>query len=86
MFAAANYSGQPYPLLSTGATHLIFSFGSEDLINTYTPRLISGEWQGTMALTEPEAGSSLSDVSTTAEPTSDGHYMMKGQKDFHFGG
>ncbi len=47
----------------------------------FTPKMYTGEWQGTMALTEPDAGSSLSDITTTAEPTeNDGVYKIKGQK------
>jgi butyryl-CoA dehydrogenase len=49
---------------------------------TYLPKMLSGKWQGTMALTEPEAGSSLSDITTIAEPTENGYYKMRGQKVF----
>lgn len=86
IFSAANYSGSVYPLLTTGAAHLILSFGTHELIDTYTPKMFSGEWQGTMALTEPQAGSSLSDVATTAVPTDKGYYFIKGQKIFISGG
>lgn len=82
IFAAANYSTMAYPFLSNGAAHLIESFASSDLQQKYIPKIYAGEWQGTMALTEPEAGSSLSDVITTAEKTSEGHYLIKGQKIF----
>jgi butyryl-CoA dehydrogenase len=82
IFAAANYSASIYPFLTSGAAHLIESFGSEQLKETYVPRLFSGEWQGTMALTEPQAGSSLTDIQTTAEPTQHGFCKMKGQKIF----
>ena len=82
IFSAANYSASVYPSLTTGAAHLIESFGSEALREAYVPKLLSGEWQGTMALTEPQAGSSLTDITTTAEPTDDGHYTIKGQKIF----
>jgi butyryl-CoA dehydrogenase len=82
VFAAANYSGSVYPLLSSGAAHLITSFGTQELINTYVPRMFAGEWQGTMALTEPQAGSSLADITTTAEPTDHGFYKIRGQKIF----
>jgi len=86
IFSAANYSGSVYPLLTTGAGHLILSFGTHELIDTYTPKMFSGEWQGTMALTEPQAGSSLSDVATTAVPADNGYYLIKGQKIFISGG
>jgi butyryl-CoA dehydrogenase len=82
IFAAANYSANVYPGLSFGASHLIESFGSKELYDTYVPRMRAGEWQGTMALTEPEAGSSLSDITTMAEPTDKGYYSIKGQKIF----
>jgi butyryl-CoA dehydrogenase len=82
IFAAANYSANAYPGLTFGASHLIESFGSKDLYDTYVPRMRAGEWQGTMALTEPEAGSSLSDITTMAEPTDSGYYLIKGQKIF----
>ena len=82
IFSAANYSGSVYPLLTAGAAHLIQSFGSEELISTFIPRMFSGEWQGTMALTEPQAGSSLSDITTQAEPTGEGYYRIRGQKIF----
>jgi butyryl-CoA dehydrogenase len=82
IFAAANYSANAYPGLTFGASHLIESFGSKELYDTYVPRMRAGDWQGTMALTEPEAGSSLSDITTMAEPSDEGHYRIKGQKIF----
>ncbi|MCX6067118.1 MAG: acyl-CoA dehydrogenase family protein, partial [Chloroflexi bacterium] len=72
VFSAANYSAIIYPGLSKGAAGLIINFGSQELIDAYIPKLLSGEWQGTMALTEPQAGSSLTDLTTTAEPTANG--------------
>ncbi|MFH0786957.1 MAG: acyl-CoA dehydrogenase, partial [Pseudomonadota bacterium] len=82
IFSAANYSASVYPQLTAGAAHLILSFGSEELRELYIPKMFSGEWQGTMALTEPQAGSSLSDILTTAQPTDQGFYQIKGQKIF----
>ncbi len=82
IFAAANYSANAYPGLTIGASHLIESFGSRELYDTYVPKMRSGRWQGTMALTEPEAGSSLSDITTVAEPTGRDYYAIKGQKIF----
>jgi butyryl-CoA dehydrogenase len=82
IFSAANYSANAYPGLTFGASHLIESFGSKDLHDNYVPRMRAGEWQGTMALTEPEAGSSLADITTMAEPTHEGYYRIKGQKIF----
>ncbi len=81
IFQAANYSSSVFPFLTSGAANLIRSFGSEELKNTFTPNMYAGVWQGTMALTEPDAGSSLSDISTTAEPTeNEGIFKIKGQK------
>ncbi len=82
IFGAANYSAGVYPGLSAGAAHLIESFGSKELFDTYVLNMYAGKWQGTMALTEPEAGSSLTDITTTAEPTEQGYYLIKGQKIF----
>lgn len=82
IFGAANYSGTAYLGLTVGASHLIESFGSKQLYDTYVANMRAGHWQGTMALTEPEAGSSLADLTTTAEPTDEGHYLIKGQKIF----
>ena len=82
IWGAANFSAGAYPFLTSGAADLIETFGSEELQHTYIPKMFSGEWQGTMALTEPQAGSSLSDLTTIAEPTDDGHYTIKGQKIF----
>ncbi|WP_299981812.1 acyl-CoA dehydrogenase [Desulfobacula sp.] len=82
IFAASNYSASAYPELTTGAAELITSFGSQDLIETYVPKMLDGKWQGTMALTEPAAGSSLSDIITTAFPTDKGYFKIKGVKTF----
>ena len=82
IFCAANYSAAAYTGLTTGAARLILNFGKEDLKKTYLPNMLSGKWQGTMALTEPEAGSSLADITTMAEPTDHGYYKIKGQKIF----
>ncbi|MHB8089991.1 MAG: acyl-CoA dehydrogenase [Syntrophales bacterium] len=82
IFCAANYSASVYPFLTADAAHLITSFGSPELLKTYVPKMFAGEWQGTMALTEPQAGSSLTDLTTTAYPTSEGYYKIKGQKIF----
>ncbi len=82
IFAAANFSSTGFPLLTSGAAHLLLSFGCEDMKEIYIPRMLAGEWQGTMALTEPQAGSSLSDIVTRAEPTDKGYYKIRGQKIF----
>ena len=78
---AANYSASVFPFLTTGAANLIRTFGSSALRDAYTPKMYTGEWQGTMALTEPDAGSSLSDLTTIAISTSkEGVYSIRGQK------
>ena len=81
VFGAANYSASVFPFLTTGAANLLRSFGSPELVERFTPNMYAGRWQGTMALTEPDAGSSLSDISTSAEPTDEPNaYQIRGQK------
>ncbi len=82
LFAAANFSATGYSLLTTGAAHLILTHASDALKETFVPPMLAGKWQGTMALTEPQAGSSLSDILTRAEPTEQGYYKISGQKIF----
>ncbi|MBU1343584.1 MAG: acyl-CoA dehydrogenase [Proteobacteria bacterium] len=82
IFAAANYSASVYAGLTMGAANLILSFGSEKLKNIYLSPLLAGKWQGTMALTEPEAGSSLGDLCCEALPVEEGHYKINGEKIF----
>jgi butyryl-CoA dehydrogenase len=82
IFTAANFSASVYTSLTNGAAGLIQSFGTEEMKELYLPKMLAGEWQGTMALTEPQAGSSLSDITCTAEPTEEGYYNLKGQKIF----
>lgn len=82
IFAAANYSASVFADMCAGAAHLILSFGNKELIDEYVGKLVSGRWQGTMALTEPQAGSSLTDILTTAYPTEQGYYKIRGQKIF----
>lgn len=82
----ANLSAVGYLFLTSGAAHLIEAFGSEAQKAEYLGRMYGGEWTGTMALTEPQAGSSLSDVKSVATPTKDGHYLIRGTKTFISGG
>ncbi|VVS91585.1 acyl-CoA dehydrogenase [Desulfoluna spongiiphila] len=82
VFASANYSASVYSGLTTGAANLIFTFGSEDLHKQFLLPMLEGRWQGTMALTEPEAGTSLGDLTTAATPQADGTYRIKGEKIF----
>ncbi|MEL6667972.1 MAG: acyl-CoA dehydrogenase [Bacteroidota bacterium] len=83
---AANGNITAYGGLTSGAANLIRNFASDELKKTYLPKMASGHWQGTMALTEPQAGSSLSDITTTAEKREDGSYAIKGQKIYISGG
>jgi len=82
IFSSANYSAAVYSGLTTGAARLLLSFGSRDLQEKFIPPMLEGRWQGTMALTEPEAGSSLGDLQTSAVPCSDGSYKIYGEKIF----
>lgn len=82
IFGAANYSAAVYHGLTHGAAGLIASYGTQEMKDAYLPKMIAGEWQGTMALTEPQAGSSLTDLTTTATPTDQGYYKIRGQKLF----
>ena len=77
---ATNYSASVPPFLTLGAANLLRSFAAPELVAAFTPPMYAGHWQGTMALTEPDAGSSLSDITTSAEPTAAGYYRMRGQK------
>ena len=66
--------------LTTGATKAMLSAASDEIKETYLPKMISGEWSGTMNLTEPQAGSDLSAVRAKAEPVGDGRYKINGAK------
>ena len=82
---AGNLSAYGYAGLTTGAAHLIEAFGSEALKATYMAPMYAGKWSGTMALTEPQAGSSLADVTSSATPSGD-HFLLRGAKIFISGG
>ncbi len=79
---AANNHVSGYLGLTAGAANLILAFGNETLKETYVPKMLEMKWGGTMCLTEPQAGSSLSDIVTTATPMDDGTYRIEGQKIF----
>ncbi|PQJ79594.1 acyl-CoA dehydrogenase [Polaribacter porphyrae] len=83
---AANNHLPGYPSLTQGAAELITEFGSQVLKDTYVSKMLSGVWGGTMCLTEPQAGSSLSDIVTRATPTANDFYKITGQKIFISGG
>ncbi len=82
MINSANLSFALCPLLTDGAIEALLTAGSDALKATYLEKLISGEWTGTMNLTEPQAGSDLSLVRTKAEPQPDGTYKIFGTKIF----
>jgi alkylation response protein AidB-like acyl-CoA dehydrogenase len=85
-FQSANAASTSYPFLTMGAANLIENFGSEEQKQRFLQPMIEGRFFGTMALTEPHAGSSLSDIRTRAEPAEDGSYRLRGNKIFISGG
>src|SRR5438445_10144370 len=86
IFAAANVATTAYVSLTIGNAALIAAFGSPEQKKRYLAHLLSGRFFGTMALTEPHAGSSLGDILTTATPNPDGTYSLRGTKTFISGG
>ncbi len=81
-FSAANIATLAYLGLTKAAANLIEVFGTEEQKEKYLGPMLEGRYYGTMVLTEPQAGSSLADVATTARPTDEGHYLIKGNKIF----
>ncbi|MBK6703619.1 MAG: acyl-CoA dehydrogenase family protein [Caulobacteraceae bacterium] len=81
-FHSANMSFALLPMLTLGAIEAIEQHGAPDQKALYLEKLISGEWSGTMNLTEPQAGSDLGVLSTKATPQADGSYAITGQKIF----
>jgi len=82
LFKGANVGTAAYPFLTIGNANVIHRFGSEVQHRKYLSPLLAGRFFGTMALTEPQAGSSLSDITTTATPNADGSYSLAGNKIF----
>ncbi|MEZ5884382.1 MAG: acyl-CoA dehydrogenase [Paracoccaceae bacterium] len=82
MMSAACMALQLNPLLTQGQIEALEHHGSDEIKATYLPRLISGEWSGTMNLTEPQAGSDVGALRSKAEPKGDGSYAITGQKIF----
>ncbi|WHS64204.1 acyl-CoA dehydrogenase [Comamonas resistens] len=82
MLNSANLSFALCPLLTDGAIEALLTAGSDALKSTYLEKLVTGEWTGTMNLTEPQAGSDLALVRTKAEPQGDGSYKVFGTKIF----
>lgn len=79
---AANLSATGLAWLTSGAAHLVEAFGDEGVRQTFMEPMYDGRWTGTMALTEPQAGSSLADLTTVATPAADGTYRIRGSKIF----
>lgn len=83
---AANGSVMALAGLTAAAAHLVEAFGDDTARDLFLEPMYAGRWTGTMALTEPHAGSSLGDLSTTATPRADGTYAIRGSKIFISGG
>jgi len=86
LFKGANVGTAAYPFLTIANANVIHRFGSEEQKARYLGPLLAGRYFGTMALTEPQAGSSLSDITTSATPNPDGTYSIVGNKIFISGG
>ncbi len=82
MWQSASMSFTLHPMLTQGAVEAIAHFATEDLKQTYLPKMISGVWSGTMQLTESQSGSDLGTLKTSAAPQSDGSYLLSGTKIF----
>ncbi|WP_217135053.1 acyl-CoA dehydrogenase [Leucobacter chinensis] len=81
-WSAANSAFSLAAGLSAGAINSINTYGSQEIKETYLPKLVSGEWTGTMNLTEPQAGTDLGAITTIARDNGDGSYSISGQKIF----
>ncbi|MGB1221226.1 MAG: acyl-CoA dehydrogenase family protein, partial [Alcanivoracaceae bacterium] len=86
MMHATNTSFALYPLLSNGATLCLDAHATQEMKETYLPKMYSGEWAGTMCLTEPHCGTDLGIMRTKAVPNDDGSYNITGTKIFITGG
>ena len=86
LFSTSNMAFQMYVGLSHGAASALLAHGSEDQKALYLPKIYSGEWSGTMNLTEPHCGTDLGLIRTKAEPQDDGSYKITGQKIWISGG
>lgn len=80
IFQAANIATAAYPFLTIGAANLIDAFGTEEQKRRFMAPMLTGRFFGTMALSEPQAGSSLADIRTSAAPDPDGSYSITGTK------
>ncbi len=86
MFVCANTSVSNYAFLTQGATNMLNACGSQELKDKFMPKMLTGDWFGTMCLSEPQAGSSLADIRTKAEKLDDGSYKITGTKMWISGG
>ncbi|HOF31303.1 MAG TPA: acyl-CoA dehydrogenase C-terminal domain-containing protein [Burkholderiaceae bacterium] len=82
MMGTANWSFAMYPGLSVGCINTLMQYGSKKQKAQYIPKLVSGEWAGTMCLTEPQCGTDLAQVKTRAVPQKGGSYKITGTKIF----
>lgn len=82
MMGTANWSFTMYPGLSVGCINTLMQYGTDAQKAQYIPKLVSGEWSGTMCLTEPQCGTDLAQVKTKAVPQKDGSYKITGTKIF----
>ena len=82
LMTSANMAFSLCPLLTQGAIEAVLHYGDEDMKNRYLPKMVSGEWTGTMNLTEPQAGSDVGALTTRAVKNDDGSYAITGQKIF----
>jgi alkylation response protein AidB-like acyl-CoA dehydrogenase len=82
MLTSANMALSLCPLLTQGAIDMLLHYGSEEQRETYLPKMVTGEWSGTMDLTEPQAGSDVGALTTKAVPVDDGSWRITGQKIF----
>merc|ERR1712065_84306 len=82
MFHGANMAFGLCPMLSFGAIEALLAHGTDEQKSLYLPKLIAGDWTGTMNLTEPQAGSDVGALKSKAIPQDDGSYTLTGQKIF----
>lgn len=85
-FSAANVATSGYSFLTRANANLLLAYGTPEQIERWVPPMIEGRYFGTMCLSEPQAGSSLSDITTRAEPQGDGTYRIHGNKMWISGG
>jgi butyryl-CoA dehydrogenase len=86
IFSCANLSVSNYAFLTTASANMLRAFGSREQRRVFLPPMLEGRWFGTMCLSEPQAGSSLSDIVARAEPMGDGSYRVSGAKMWISGG